>query len=399
MQDAYSAQNPLVRDVDLPDTLAPPPDATLIGVSTAIDPTPHALTITTTRVYGSHGRYGAHPRESPPGGPLRLRDFPGAGYQADAVLGSPVEWLFRADRLSRAIGAAALEGVVAPTGARGSVGDRVSQLEHELLLAGTAEVYEWYVTLAISHEVAVAPELLKARNYVWLDPGEAMRIERDERRVAPAALDAVAASLASVLREECFESIVLPDQTYFTLPGRETIRLPQFSVGTVRVSMQGGTIDVEAVARALEASRALAHGLSSVASWRMAAMGERDPWKRFDWTFLALEILVHRMASRLYGTVVASLRSQVGERVHVVPGQSLLQPLERLALSARFAVVALALRPEFAEADIDRFRVVKKARDEMSHGAIRDPADLPIQSAAELLAQYLSAALSHGGGS
>jgi hypothetical protein len=364
-------------------------------VSTAIDPTPHALTITTTRVYGSHGRYGAHPRESPLGGPLRLRDFPEAGYQAEAVLGSPVEWLFRADRLSRAIGAAALEGVVAPTGARGSVGDRVSQLEHEMSLAAPADEYEWYVTLTISHEAEVAPELLKTRNYVWLDSGEAMRIERAERPVAIEAFDAVAASLASVLREECFESIVLPDQTYFAMPGRETFRLPQFSVGTVRVSMQGGTIDVEAVARALEASRALAHALGSVASWRMAAMGERDPWKRFDWTFLALEILVHRMASRLYGTVVASLRSQVGERVLVVPGQSLLQPLERLALSARFAVVALALRPEFAEADVERFRVVKKARDEMSHGAIHDPADLPIQPAADLLALYLNAALTH----
>ena len=335
VQHAYSAQNPRVRDVGKPDNLSPPPDATLIGVSTAIDPTPHALTITTTRVYGSHGRYGALPRESPPGGPLRLRDFPEAGYQAEAVLGSPVEWLVRADRLSRAIGAAALEGVVAPTGARGPVGDRVSQLEHELPLAGTAEVYEWYVTLAISHEVAVAPELLKARNYVWLDPGEAMRIERVERAVAIEAFDAVAASLASVLREECFESIVLPDQTYFAMPGRETFRLPQFSVGTVRVSMQGGTIDIEAVARALEASRALAHGLGSVASWRMAAIGERDPWKRFDWTFLALEILVHKLASRLYGTVVASLRSQVGERVLVVPGQSLLQPLDRSSTGPR----------------------------------------------------------------
>jgi hypothetical protein len=327
---------------------------------------------------------------------LRLREFPELGYEAEVFLGAPVEWLFRADRLSRAIGAAALEGVVAPGDARGSGEDRVPELEQQLTLAGTEDAHEWYVTLAISHQVAVTPELLNDRNYLWLDPGEAIRIERVERPVAAAALDAIAASLAAVLREACFESIVLPDQTYFTLLGRETFRLPQISVGTPTISIQGGTIDTEAVAGALEASRVLARGLASVASWRMAAMGERDPWKRFDWTFLALEILVHKIASRFYETVVASLRSQVNERVLVVPGQSLLQPLERLSLSARFAVVALALRPEFAGADVERFRAVKKARDEMSHGAIHDPADLPIQPAAELLAQYLLAALSHG---
>jgi hypothetical protein len=366
-------------------------------MSTGAPLAPHPVTVTTARVYGSQSRYGGQPRESPLAAPLRLRDFPVHGYTAEVHLGSPVDWLFRADTLSRAAGAAALEGLFGPAGAENRLQARVQELVRDGALARASGTHQWYVTLALSHVVTVAPGFVNDHPYIWLDPAEALRIERAEQAVAAAALDVVAASLATTLRASCFESVALPDHTYFALPEREPFRMPNYQMGTPTIAVAGGSVDTQELQRALEASRAIALDLSSAAFWRMTAIAERDPWKRFDWTFLALEILTHKLARRYYDPVIASLRSQEGDRLIEVPATYLLQPFERLSLAARFTVIALALRPDSAVNDIRQFQIAKRARDAVSHGGVRDPDELPIEAATQLLAEYLRAAVIRSG--
>ena len=54
------------------------------------------------RVYGTSSKFGESPRESPPGSPIALDDYPLAGERLTVLLGQPVEELYRNRQVARA---------------------------------------------------------------------------------------------------------------------------------------------------------------------------------------------------------------------------------------------------------------------------------------------------------
>jgi hypothetical protein len=55
----------------------------------------------------------------------------------------------------------------------------------------------------------------------------------------------------------------------------------------------------------------------------------------------------------------------------------------------------MALFPQSATADTDRFRTVKRARDRLAHGSLREEDELPLSEVVDLFDRYLAGALKH----
>jgi hypothetical protein len=347
---------------------------------------PDLVTVTTARVYGSASRYG-EPHESP-GGPFNLPHFPTGSHRAEIALGSRPDWIFRANLVGRAIGIAALDrtlGGLAP-------GMTVPERTHEALAELEAVVdtidFQWYVTIAVARDY----ESLSLRDgeYLWTDISQGFAIEREERELAAPAIDAIAAALVPALGEQFFEEIALPDHTYFSASGRQPFRLPRTHVSAnLSVGVSMSRLDGTKVERALSFVRRTSRSMRALNHWRVAALTERDPWKRFDWTFLAVEVLVNRLAVPCQRRLVADLRRHGSEGEWAVPPELL--PIARMALVEKFVVVAMALRPSQAQEDVQKFMLAKKARDGMSHGAVTNPESLPVNEATALLNTYWEA--------
>jgi hypothetical protein len=138
-------------------------------------------------------------------------------------------------------------------------------------------------------------------------------------------------------------------------------------------------------------------GLASVAHWRVQALLEKDPWKRFAWTFNGLEILVNKLSARLRPELLRSLLlAKDGDVVdEKLPLDELVWEASRMPLKAKFALVASVLFPGAAIEDTDTFGVLKKARDDMAHGALRSEDELPVSAAETLFEKYLGGAIKH----
>ena len=136
--------------------------------------------------------------------------------------------------------------------------------------------------------------------------------------------------------------------------------------------------------------------LQSASYWYLAALREKDPWKRFQWSWLSLEILTHKLGERLHADVVQSLRlAGAGGDTGPGPIPELIWERNRLPLKAKFTIAALGLHQEDAQGDVARFADAKKFRDALSHGDLRDEGQLPTPAVRELLYKYLAAAVQH----
>jgi hypothetical protein len=135
--------------------------------------------------------------------------------------------------------------------------------------------------------------------------------------------------------------------------------------------------------------------LRRVAHWYLAMLDTEDRWKRFQWGFLALEVLTHKLADRVRPAALQALQLTGADDCQA-PYQ-VLEPIiweqKRMPLGSQFALVAAYLSPTTAEDDVGAFRTVRKARDAISHGEPIDPGDLPIQHVEELLPRYFELAL------
>ena len=125
------------------------------------------------------------------------------------------------------------------------------------------------------------------------------------------------------------------------------------------------------------------------------ALRETDPWKRFLWTFLGLEILVNKLSTRLRPETLDRLRLADASDVveHSLPLGELVWEASRMPLKAKFALVAAVLFPESALDDTETFGRLKNTRDDVSHGTVRNQDELPVGECETLFEKYLGGAI------
>jgi hypothetical protein len=181
--------------------------------------------------------------------------------------------------------------------------------------------------------------------------------------------------------------------------GKATIHIRE------KVDLPLETLDIDLLQRLLQAGADLSQAalgrrrsLMRLVSLYLAALGERDFFKRFLLSFFALELLTNRFYTERFEDVVPHLEMKVSGRpdsINVPVPRSLVWKPENLnfPLETKFAIVALSLCPYTAVADAEKFGRVNRARNDLAHRGSLETDDSLNADIGDLLERYTASAL------
>jgi hypothetical protein len=344
------------------------------------------------RVYGSQDFFGTEPRMRITGTPIELRDFPLVGDVARVHLGPPPNEVLEACRRSRAIAIAGMEGFfgIAPPG---DPAERTRELLNQPDFEPTGVEANFYVSIVVERPIEVDDAHIKDNEFVWLDPPELLRLERQVEAEMPPVLDRFSICVASVLGWGFLAFMVVRDYLVVGAEGRKAFGAPQPTLGGAAVQLQRPieALDVMRLRELLTAAtrRPTPDWLTDVARWVHAAAIEPDHVKRFLWSFLALEVLCNRLGEGLYAATVDRLRVDTATLPRAAR-DVLVRPWKELqSLRARFLVLSLALSPATLDDDLSEFQTAKKSRDDLAHGRYIEGEPLPTHRVEALLNRFV----------
>jgi hypothetical protein len=349
------------------------------------------------RVYGGSDVYGEE-RTDPVGEPLIAPDFPTAGDRGLVWLGAVPDWLPTARWHRRAIGSALLR-----TRFGFAEGQSMAELIQERLDSESRPTFDgpWYVTVAIEREVEIRAAQPGLPDLIWVESEDVEPLLETFKDEFAAPLNVLAAAVEDGLGlPGLFERVVLEDHLDFFEHDRPPLSMPMLEgqAGSINIKKGAGEAVLSHLTQrvaTLGPKWPALKGLERAIHWYLAALNTSDTWNRFQWAFLALEILTHKLAPTHYSDVCERLAFEPGDGERIVAASfgGLVPPIQRLPLDPRFTIVALALSPSTAERDIAVFAQVKQARDDLAHGQITDPGYLPDSAALDLIRRYLHLAL------
>jgi hypothetical protein len=212
----------------------------------------------------------------------------------------------------------------------------------------------------------------------------------------------VTAIVSTIVDPGVFDNLVIDDRVHLFLDGKRPSGIPVFEGGgSASVSRGGAAADllgrrIELLSVITPSQLAAQEWLNRVAHWRVQSPRERDPWKKFLWLFVALEILTNKLFEDRRDGVLRHLQLVDADGA-VVAGTPPLEEIawapQRAPLRSRFALVASDLFPESARDDLHQFASANEARGRLAHGAVRNPDELPIASTQDLLDKYFGGAV------
>jgi hypothetical protein len=364
------------------------------------------VTLQATRVYGSMSRYGHAARQSPQSEPLVLQDYPARNERAWILLGAPDAVIVRANRIGQALGRISLRTFVGQELADGTDTERLVEQELDAGNGLTSENdYNWYVTIAVERQSDINSEQLRSHRFLWVEPALALRLRNEFASYTLPFLDSLTFYVSTIVGSDFLRIPVVSDHVVFTAEGREPFRLPRFT-GTgnasLAVSHPLDTLDMSRFEQTLRLAttrrnRQQLSWTSSVMHWRLEAIQETDPLKRFLWHFFALENMVNKLAPKFRVEVARRLTlvdESTGQPVNgPLPTHELMWEQNRTPLAAKFAVVAMHLSPSSALDDTAIFKQAMNARHNLAHGQVKDPKELPTEATRQLLERYLDTAI------
>lgn len=353
------------------------------------------VTLQAVRIYGSKNQYGPTPQFCPMDGPIVLENFPGKTERSLILLGTLPEPILRANKVRKAIGIVAFE--VSFGKAQDSAVNRDMLIKEKLgELTDSLKVadYNWCITVIVERKINAD---IADREYLWLDWGKARELEKDFEAYASPCIDLLATYVSTVIERFFFEEVIIDDCIFFLAAGRESFGLPRFSAcSDVKIGMSEGSLDLEKLGKLFQKVASLPQSqlqwLKTMGHWRLAALRDKDPMKRFLCSFFALEILTHKLFK-----LVGSKKGVIVKEYLVGLWFKLLGckkgSKKQLSLREEFETVALSLFPSSATADVEDFVRAKDARDKLSHGVLEKVAELPTSMVTVLLEKYLAGAV------
>jgi len=355
--------------------------------------------VAVVRVFGTKDQYGDERRTRPRGLPLVFDHFPEAGACVRVDMGPVPRDVVLAERMRRAIGRA---GLGALFGGRSGTSSGPEQINREFEKSTEVELFgdfNWYVTLVLERTLEVTQSAGGRADFLL--PDEFRELERTMPAYAAPALDVVTSIIATIVDPHVFGSLLLDDRIHLFGDGKRPSGIPVFSL-SASGAVWRGQAEADLLSQRIELLRAVntsavtTHGwLDGVAHWRVQALRESDPWKRFLWSFLALEVLTNKLFDARRDAVLGRLRLLTDGGTAAAgnpPIEELAWAPERAPLRSRFALVASELFPASAREDVGKFASAKSGRDRLAHGQIRDAAELPTAITADLLEKYFTGA-------
>jgi hypothetical protein len=361
-------------------------------------------TVKVVRMYASKSYCDTGPRVAPDGMPITLEHYP-LGANADSqrarvYLGAPLEEAITAEHIRWAYVFQIMRHaplfspfqLLRPLPPLEPIINEVADKDEHPQIAG----WKWFVTLVVERDVTIDDTMANQDRYFWLDEKAAANLQSAFIPVAFPCLDDLATRIAPKLGRQFFAHILIDCTPYISTPEKEpfVLRAVTRTSGPSDPPAVSG-LDVSALTSWLERAAGPNETpgmLDSVQRWYLDALKENDAWKRFDWGFLALEILINKAFTFHYKEVTTRLgdrQSRVSDEISNDVLLSLLAPQEKLYLAERFTALAHKLLPDTAESDIAQFGVLKKTRDGMSHGDAKKLNAMSIDSLFDLLERYL----------
>ena len=329
----------------------------------------------------------------PERGYIVLPKYPTEGETSLIVLGAPVKDLFVAESNLIAVGKSMLvrrEGLSLDEGVREYLsGQKSSKNEID---------YNWYVTLSIEREIEVDRSYLFGSEYFWLDYSKAENIYQQFVEYTKPFLDILATYTSTIVEPGFFNKVIL-DRVFFFSLERPPMGLPEFSFkGETRTTIPLESLDVGTLNKLFvelcSASPADRDWILTPIHWYLESLKEMDPWKKFLWSFWALEVLSIKYMDNFHGKFIKA--SDVPEEIQSklqevgIDLEALIEEERYLPLSAKFGIMALDLSPDSAEADIKDFVNLNEKRSKLSHGGVKDSSLLPNETILQYLKKYMS---------
>lgn len=345
-------------------------------------------TLSAVRAYVTNAGYGREPRESPPGSPVEVSAFPKRGWTTTIWLGAPVPWILDAEGFAQAALRTFFTGELGRAQNADPVAlQRLTELRESL--GPTGKEGRWWVTIVCEQQVDVPDDEWLDRPFIWVSPRVTDGMASEARTKTSRAIDVLAGFVASTM-PNAITGAPLFDRVFMRSGTRQPFPLltPGAFPPSVHVS-SSVPVDASGLGRAMRGLRPVLDRLESSFYWWARSIEEPDDWRRFQFQYLALEILVAKMEQVAKRAVLPTLRVGDGA-AGVVPPQLL---GERLTPAISFALVALMLSPKTAADDSDTFASLKSTRDRASHGGVTIGETLPTAVAGALLARYLSLAV------
>jgi hypothetical protein len=359
------------------------------------------ITLAVVRIYGTNDQYGDVPRTRPAGAPIVFAGFPDADMSARIDFGPVPDDIADAERSRRGLGRVMLGGLFG--GEYAGLGPN-EKLDAALAEMGDVPLFEelnWYATLALEKELDVADDEFKDDLDVVF-PLNAFQLAKEAVAKAKDGLDILVSVAASVVDPRVFSNVVLEDRVLLFAHGKRATGVPVLTAGGSGLVIRAGEETLQNLATRLDlfggfdpASAARMSWFALTAHWHVQVMRENDPWKRFLWSFVGLEILTHKLYAHFRDDVVRRLRLDgvAEEAAAELPLPDLVWTADRAPLATRFALVATALFPSTASDDAAAFRRLKAARDDLAHGSLREEDAVPAGEATELFGKYLGGAM------
>lgn len=355
---------------------------------------PSNATLRAIRIYASDSQWGKDSRWTPDDQPFEVRDFPAPGCLASVSLGEvPTvvrEQLHQRKALANAMAARFI--------GEGDTLDQIVEAELKTVPVPAYDEHDWYVTLMFDCPSHIPEGPTTNPERAWWDYKSAEPVYAAFRKEAGQVLDVLAAHASGVIGQEFFENLVTdPDLLLILADARPLTFIPKVTGKATATVIKGienfPAYDLDLRIRSLTAESWDEHAwLRRAVEWYVTSLSTTDRWRLFQASWLALEVLTHKLAARYRDGVL----NQLTFPLHSSPSDALRElawSKERAPLTAKFVVVALTLVPEDAVKDLQEFKVVKDARDALSHGSIADPDELPIAQLQQLVRKYIDVAL------
>jgi hypothetical protein len=311
------------------------------------------ITARMVRVYGTGDQYGDRIFAEPPESPIEVNDWPANGDLSRLYLGAVPAWLLDAFRTRHGLGMLFLQIFARTPEIEGMTPPQAVEYFRQLESASFPfDGARWCVTATVERSIDVSDDDFTDRPHYWLQPSAAARLESEIEGWAAPHLEQIAGAVAAAGATSVLTKL-LHSAVYFTAPNGSTFADPKIKLAaTAHVSGPMSSFPFDAVKRILSQMAATPPAslarLKSARHWLLEARNEIDPWKKFLWSFLALEILARKAGAALNDQLTNRLGVRDVALDVTAAVKELLLPHDRQSLTASFATMALTMSPATA---------------------------------------------------
>ncbi len=369
------------------------------------------ISIQSYRIYGSKKHYRQESPRTPSAKPLVISNYPQANEKSEIILGEFPKDYEIAFQARKAFVRSLADSFIIQANREGEdnvFDDYIQKTIETSELKVSEEDWNCYITFIIDKEIEIEDEYIKNRKYLWLNARIATQLKEEFHQYCQLYLDRLTSLGIIVFGEDIISNIVVEDEI-FCAPDKMPFSQFEIKGGEASISLELDPIEEKLDQKTIEnllnnfckLSSRVHKFFDSARHWYLAAEKETDPWKRFMWGFLVMEILASKISNQLYDHVMGSLTIEYDaidndDDRKIEPWISLKElypPKDRLNLTQKFTIMAIGLKSKTILKDIEAFKKIKKSRDRLSHGDLKNESELPLHEFLPLLRRYFVEAI------